>query len=36
MLSNVLAPADRLKVGARVSVKVEHEEGFSLARFTLD
>lgn len=36
LLTNLIAPRDRWAVGARVSLRVEHEDGFALARFAPD
>lgn len=36
MLTNIIGANDRLVVGARVKLHVEHEDGFALARFELD
>ena len=36
LLTNLTASPERLAVGARVSLRVEHEDGFALARFAPD
>jgi uncharacterized OB-fold protein len=36
LVTNVVAPRERLAVGGRVRLKVEREDGFALARFEPD